>query len=347
MIYLIEPCKDKSGHYFVYLNSLLKIPNTKALQMDVRTTVFKKRMKFLNVLTYYYALWKQLRAVPKGNIAHLLYSDIYYKIPFISSSLLKRNKTIVTMHSCPNGKIKHLLMRNFCKRVDAVVVHSEYIKSQMELIGLTNVHCIDYPSFYDYSFLPSKEELRQKYGLLAEDVVFSALGGIRKDKGLDILLEAFKYVDMRHKRRMILNVAGRYCSFMKEADIKRLAEKYNIRTRLLIRSLSDEEFLENVLITDFMVLPYRGNMTGNSGPMTEAIVNGIPSIVPADTNLGAIVTERHVGMTFRQGDPESLASVLIKACDMDYICNDAYRHVLKEQSFIDKYRNIYTDLNRG
>lgn len=271
-------------------------------------------------------------------------TDIYYKIPFASSALLKRNRTVVTMHSFPNGKLKHLLMKRFLQKADAVIVHSEYIKKQMESIGLTNVHCIDYPSFYDYSPLPPKEEIRRQYGLSAGDIVFSALGTIRKDKGLDLLLEAFKYVDDGHKEKIVLNIAGKYSSFMEKADIERLAEKYNIRTRLLIRTLSDREFQENVLISDYMVFPYRKNMTGNSGPMTEAIVNGIPSIVPADTNLASIAVENHVGMTFEQDNPESLASVLMEACEKEYVCDDTYCQSIKEQTFIDRHKSVYLAL---
>lgn len=252
MIYLIDPTTETYGHHIVYLNSLLKIDGTHALQMDVDT----KRMKpnFLTVFKYYRAIRKQLKAVPEGNIAHLLYSDIYYKIPFLSSSLLQRNKTIVTIHSCPNGKFKHWLMKNFCRRVAAVVVHSKYIKNQMEAMGLTNVHYVDYPSFYDYSTIPSKEKLKERERLKDTDIVFSALGGIRSDKGLDILLDAFKYIGADTKQRIVLNVAGKE-GFLTAKQVEDTCKKNGIRARLTIRPLTDEEFLENVEISDYMVMP--------------------------------------------------------------------------------------------
>lgn len=346
MIYLIEKNKDKFGHYRIYLYSLLKIPGTIALQIEASTKSFNKYLRVFNVLRYYFALRKQLLAVPKGNIAHLLYADIYYKIPFLSSSLLQRNKTIVTMHSCPNGKFKHLLMKNFCKRVEAVVVHSDYIKHKMESIGLKNVTCIDYPSFYDYTKIAAKDELRRKYKIPEGNIVFSALGGIRQDKGLDILLNAFKYIDDQHKGKMILNVAGRANSFLSKEKIVELASKYKIKTRLTIQPLTDEEFMENVKISDYMVMPYRGNMTGNSGPMTEAIVNGIPSIVPANTNLGAIATDNHVGLTFTQEDEKSLAKTLIFACDNKYVCDNKYCCRLDEKTFLSKYKKLYENIKQ-
>lgn len=341
MIYLIDPTTETYGHHIVYLNSLLKIDGTCALQMDVDT----KRMKpnSLTVFKYYRAIRKQLKAVPKENIAHLLYSDIYYKIPFLSSGLLQRNKTIVTIHSCPNGRLKHWLMKNFCKRVAAVVVHSEYIKNQMEAMGLTNIHYVDYPSFYDYSKIPSKNELKKREGLNDTDIVFSALGGIRSDKGLDILLEAFKYIDTDTKQRIVLNVAGKE-GFLTAKQVEETCKKNGIRARLTIRPLTDEEFLENVEISDYMVMPYRCNMTGNSGPMTEAIVRGIPSIVPEGSNLGYIAKHYHVGVTFKQEDTMNLAEVIVRCCIEKATCNPEYSLNLQKYTFISKHKNIYAGI---
>ena len=341
MIYLIDPTTETYGHHIIYLNSLLKIEGTCALQLDVDT----KRVKpnFLTVFKYYWAIRKQLKAVPKGNVAHLLYSDIYYKIPFISSRLLHRNKTIVTMHSCPNGKVKHWLMKNFCKRVSAVVVHSEYIKKQLESLGLTNIHYVDYPSFYDYSKVPSRTELKKREGLKDSDVVFSALGGIRPDKGLDILLEALKYIDVEIKKNIVLNVAGKE-GFLSADDVRRICKENDIRARLNIRPLTDEEFMENVEISDYMVMPYRCNMTGNSGPMTEAIVRGIPSIVPKGSNLGYIAEHYHVGVTFKQEDAKDLARLITNCLKRKYNNNEGYADLLSEKSFITKHINIYTNV---
>lgn len=343
MIYLIDPVTDKYGHHLIYLNSLLKISGTKALQMDVDTNRMKP--KILTVIKYYNAIRKQLKAVPKGNIAHLLYADIYYKIPFLSSGLLKRNRTVVTIHSCPHGKLKHWLMKNFCKRVAAVVVHSEYIKGQMEIMGLKNVYCVDYPSFYDYSGILSKDELKKRENIKCTDVVFSALGGIRSDKGLDILLNACKYMDEEYKRRMILNVAGRE-GFLTARQVDKFCKDNNIRAHLVIRPLTDVEFQENVEISDYIVMPYRSRMTGNSGPMTEAIVRRIPSIVPCNGNLGYIAEHYHVGLTFKVEDSLDLARVMCKAMDKCYVCNSEYSMKLEERTFVRKHRDVYFKINQ-
>ena len=339
MIYLIDPTTDKYGHHEVYLNTLLNITDTKALQMKV--DIRRIKLNIINIVKYYKALHVQLHAIPKGNLAHILYSDIYYKIPFLSSSLLQRNKTIVTMHSCPNGKIKRWLMKNFCKRVSAVIVHSEFIKEKLNKLGLTNVYYIDYPSFYDYSSLAPRKELRKQAGLTGNDIVLTALGGIRHDKGLDILLEAFKYLDKTEKQRIVLNIAGRE-GFMNSHQIAELCHTNGIRSRLNIQPLTDKEFMENVEISDYLVMPYRCKMTGNSGPITEAIVRNIPSVVPKGSNLGYIAEHYHVGVTFQQENVMDLAKTITSLVKNPFKISGKYSHKLTQSTFIQKHIELYT-----
>lgn len=341
MIYLIDPCNDPCGHSVIYRNSLSKIGNTKYLDCPVDLKKVKSPIRM--IFKYYIALREQLECVPKGNSAHLLYGDLYYKIPFVCSKLLKRNKILVTMHTFPNGKLKHFLLKNFCKRVERVIVHSEHIKRGMNAIGIKNVTHIDYPSFYNYAELPSKNELRFQLNIPQDKIIFSALGGIRNDKGLDILLEAFRYMSQEIKARIILNVAGKP-GFLGLHDIEALCNRYNIHSRLDIRPLTEKEFMENVIISDYMVMPYRKNMTGNSGPMTEAIVNKIPCIVPMSSNLGAIARQHNIGVCFKQEDPKDLAATIEKVLQTPHTFDFSYSQKLKESSFIENHKQLYRSL---
>lgn len=338
-IYLIEPNKEKNGHFHLYLSALNRIDGTQPLQKEVK---FLYGNPFKKIYGIYRALKSQLNEVPKdrNNISHILYSDIYYKVPFITSGLLRRSKTIVTMHSCPNGWLKHLLIKNFCKRVDAVIVHSEYIKSKIESMGLSNVYLVHYPSFYDYSKIGTKNDVRSKYNIPANKIVISALGGTREDKGADLLLECFAHISPAVKKDIIINIAGKAIDF-DEDILKRIAERNGVNVRLDLRMLSDEEFMENVVMSDYMVFPYRKHMTANSGPMTEAMVNKIPCIVPAETNLSDIAKKYNVGINFEQENIISLAhaieSLVLSPKTFKYDIADE----LKVDTFIKKHKEIY------
>lgn len=340
MIYLLEPNKDKDGHFHLYLNSLKKIDQTIHLSMDINIECSNPIMKLFKI---YKALKVQLLAVPKGNVVHILYSDIYYKIPFLISGILRRNLTIVTMHSCPNGVIKHFLIKNFCKRVNAVIVHSDFIKAKMESFGLKNVYLVHYPSFYDYKTIGNKEQIRSIFKIPNDKIVISALGGTREDKGADILLRAFKYIPKDIRNKIIINIAGKPIDF-DERFLSALARKFDINVRFDLRILSDKEFMENVVVSDYMVFPYRKHMTANSGPMTEAMVNRIPCIVPAATNLSDIADKYDVGISFEQENEKSLADTIIEIVDKPLNLKYKIADELLVDKFIDSHRYIYNEV---
>lgn len=343
MIYLIDNNKNPYGHSVVYRQSLLQIKETKHLDIDVN---INKKYRFDSTfLRTFYALRKQLLAIPKGNIVHLLFADYYYKIPF-ASKYLKRNKTIITLHNYPTVWWRKLLLINFCKSIYRVIVHSDFIKSQLLSMGIKNVICINYPSFYNYRLIDTKPNIKKKYGIQENCIVLSSLGAIRPDKGLDILLNAFQFINTSIRKRIILNVAGlSYGYFMPESEIERLCDKYGIQNRrLTIRGLSDKEFMENVIITDILVLPYRKEMTGNSGPMTEAIVNKIPCIGPKDSNIGNLIIKYNLGYTFEMEDAQSLAKAIESIIERNKPFEFSFAEELSEEIFVNKHMQLYSSL---
>lgn len=343
MIYLVDNNKNPYGHSVVYRQSLLQIKNT--IHLDVDVNICKKYRFDSTFLRTFYALRKQLLSIPKGNIVHLLFADYYYKIPF-ARKYLKRNQTIITLHNYPTVWWRKLLLINFCKSIYVIIVHSEFIKSQLLSIGIKNVICINYPSFYDYRLIDTKPNIKIKYGIPKNFIILSSLGAIRPDKGLDILLNAFMYINSNIKKRIILNIAGiSYGYFMPECEIERLCDKYGIENRrLTIRGLSDKEFMENVIISDILILPYRKEMTGNSGPMTEAIVNKIPCIGPKNSNIGNLITKYNIGNTFEMENAQSLAKAIESTIERTQSFDFSFADELSEDIFIKKHMELYYSL---
>jgi glycosyltransferase involved in cell wall biosynthesis len=341
-IYLIDPkANAKTGHYKVYKDALLSIPDTDYLEY---TTPLKGiRGKYLHQFIWAYDFIKQLKLVPKNSIAHFLFGGPYYAFSWLYF-FDKRRKIIVTMHSCPEGKLKRFFLKKFCKKVTLIIVHSEYTKNQYNSFGIKNVEYIDYPSFYDYSRLESKELLRKKYQIPDNKIIFSALGATRFDKGLDILLNSFKYMKKEIKERIILNIAGKQNFFTEEFIAKAQVEN-DIDCKLTLQELTDEEFMENICISDYLVIPYRKSMTANSGPMTEGIINEIPCVVSDYGNIGTITKEKRIGVVFKSESPEDLAIVITNEVISPTIVDFSYKKNLMVANFIEKHKRIYNEYN--
>lgn len=336
----IRLCDDrKDGHHQVYFNSLLKIKGT-YLYLSKEQMVYSLKKNFFK---YFQTLNCVISDFVKKNnsnneIIHLLTMDFLYMYPF-----LKKNNIIGTLHHIPKNFIKKIFLRNFSKRLKYIVVHSTFLKEEMKKIGIKNVKVINYPSFYNYENL-DKEQIKLKLDIMQDKLVLSCLGGTRKDKGLNIFLESMRYLSLKTRKKIIINIAGNAEYYKKE-----FIEKYKklVDLRLDLRILSENEFKENVIITDVMIIPYLKYFTGNSGPMTEAIVNKIPCITPRELNIGKINTKNNLGEVFECENPKSLAKAIekiIENLDKGIYYTTSFYKELTEEKFLEEYRKIYKEV---
>lgn len=334
---MVDICENKiSGHHSVYFNSLLKLKGVNLKFVDLNLYESKK-----NIFFYLYSRKKLLNEYLKSKekVVHILTSDFLYILPLIRKLYNPNKKILCTIHHIPNSSLKKLLLKNFSKKINSLIVHSKYLKIELNKIGIHNVEVINYPSFYNYDIIDEKEAIKKKYNISNDKKIISLLGGTRRDKGLDILLKSFNYLNYIEKSRIILNIAGAEEFFNKNFI---LHESKGLNIKLDLKNLTEEEFCENVMMTDIMVMPYRKTFSGNSGPMTEAIVNEIPCIAPKELNIGKIVFENNLGEVFNCENPKDLALQIKKILknEKSYYTNDFHKS-LTEENFLKSYLNLY------
>lgn len=337
--YTVKLCENKlDGHHKVYLNSLLKISGT-----YLKMSKYKLKIKLKDNPIKYILITRKLVTdyikESKYEIFHFLVIDNIY----LSFKNLKNITGIGTLHQIPKNQVKKIFLKRFVKNLKWIVVHSVFLKEELKILGIENVKVINYPSFYDYKNL-NKEEIKLKYRIKKEKLVLSCLGGTRKDKGLNILLESIQYLSLEIRKKIIINIAG-----SEEFFTRKYIEQYNnlVDLRLELKFLSEEEFKENTIITDIMIMPYLKSFGGNSGPMTEAIVNKIPCITPKELNIGKINLKNNLGEVFECENPKSLAIAIEKIIDNfgknNYYTTDFYKE-LTEQKFLEAYKKIYEEV---
>lgn len=338
-----------TGHHKVYLETLLELKNVVDISSCREFESSKKKLNYIFDRKDFIdeSIKRSNTENFQGNkILHFLYLDNLYTTPFLWRRHKTKNiKIIGTLHHMPQNKIKMLCLKLWSNKLDCIIVHSEYIQEQLLLEGIKNVRVIDYPSFYDYSQYPFKDVISKEMNIPDDKVVISALGGTRFDKGLDILLESFRFLDSKDKNKILLNIVGREETFKKEFILEKI-QKYEINARVELGFVNDDDFAKNILISDYIVLPYRKIFTGNSGPMTEAIVNEIPIISPEYGNLGYLSRKYNLGETFNDEDSNSLAKALKSVTQKNEYGNRDYRERLNIPSFVAGYEKIYKELNQ-
>lgn len=350
-----------TGHHLVYLENIFKgLSKTKDIDIKIvlpeKIEIFQNDVlsfpKWVNKFQYLYdciqwiSTLNEIKKKYKPDIIHILASDPFYQHGGIYMENLKTagTKVLTTQHHIPKGKIRLWLLKRFAKKVNKIIVHTEYAKQILNTRGINNIEVIDYPAFHKTNI--TKSEARIKLGLPKEKKILLFLGGTRYEKGLDILINALNKI----QNQFYLVIAGKEEYFSK-SFIEETVKTFKNSFFLDLRSLSNNEFGCYVDAADCVIIPYRKIFDGASGPMAEAIWRRKPVIGPSHGSLNYIIGKYKVGLTFISEDVDDLARVINNYFERPNTFNwtgdsEKYRIKLDPAIFVDRYIKLYSSITR-
>lgn len=341
---------QSTGHHITYLQALVQTGVEVAVVVPTGTTItapkvfhvdyWKNRKR--NYLGWLCEINKIIRTW-KPDVVHFVYGDDLYRYMGVGIGVVCRNcRSIVTFHQIRHSKLRDISKQVFAWQVDAVVVHTEQTKADLLKLGIKNVYHVEYPKFCEIA-QTSKQTALEKLGLKEIDrPVLLALGGTRWEKGLDILLDALTDV----KAPFHVLIAGKEQFFTRE-EIEKKVTAYAESVTLILEFLSDEKFSQCLNAADIVVLPYRKQFDGASGPLGEGVALGKLIVGANHGSLRHIIEKNHLGYTFETENALSLAKTLDKALgtqwnpDQTYL---AYQKQLSPDKFKQEYLQIYSEL---
>ena len=300
---------------------------------------FAKERSFTGCMSW---LWKIRRVVEAENpdVIHFLYGDIFYRNFGIGLKYACSGKPcIMTCHHIRRSRLHDFSIRRISRRLNALVVHTESLKDDLDAMGLNTVQ-IDYPEFMDIKSIPRNDALAE-LGITVNDgdKVLLSLGGTRSDKGLDILLEALKTV----KGKFHLIIAGEENTYKRDFILDEISS-YESRVSLMLEYLDEKKFAQCLNAADIVVLPYRKIFDGASGPLTDGAYLGKMIIGPSHGSIGWVIRANHLGLTFETESAESLSRAIDEALDSSFVLDETYRAYqarLRPEIFIERYRKLY------
>ncbi|NND77119.1 MAG: glycosyltransferase [Flavobacteriales bacterium] len=233
-------------------------------------------------------------------------------LPFFGPSLgsvAKRMKegckTVSILHNViPHEKrlLDRSLTTRFLSRNDGFVVMSDQVRKDLLHLkpGAKHMQRI-HPFYSHFGDKLNKEVAQKQLNIPSDKKVLLFFGIIRKYKGLDILLKAFKKLDNSYH----LIIAGENYESM--APYYTLMEEDDIKNRI---SLFNEFIPENKVniyfsAADLVVLPYR-NAT-QSGITAVAYHFNVPVVATDVGGLKETVINRKTGKLVNRADPDELA----------------------------------------
>lgn len=290
----------------------------------------KPHKHYVNAYINWMIKLKKIIKKEKPDLIHFLYGDTFYAYFGIALNLLGCKNIIMTFHQIRRGFLRELSLRYIAKQAKTCIVHSDRLKKEFNSLGIHNVKHIEYPYFGEIK--DDGADVKNTYELLA-------IGSTRRDKGLDILLEALNIVDKPFR----LTIAGNANEFGSEFIMEK-SIKYSERVRMYLKYLTDEEFEKFTEESDIVVLPYRRIFDGASGPLTYAVAHGKMVIGSAHGTLGEIISKNHLGAVFETENAADLAKALNNALGEDFIKDDyykAYQKKINVKTFIEEHYKIY------
>jgi len=183
--------------------------------------------------------------------------------------------------------------------LDVLTIHANSIRDR--IIGAIpaatreNVVTIPAPT-PEISVDISQSEAREYLNLPQDRTVFLFFGGLRYEKGPDVLANALREVD----REITVVYAGSEVDFS-QSDVDRWSrqtpECVEIDDRL--RFIPEDDVDYYFVGSDAVVLPYR-RKRGISGPLRRAAMSSAPIIGNSNSDIGDIIESEGIGRTFNE-----------------------------------------------
>ena len=177
--------------------------------------------------------------------------------------LRKKEKIYFHLHNdFDNGDAEKTKERtiHIINTATGILVVSNYLERKLKQYGARNVKTI-YNFVNDNKFkqVSSKEkkELRKKYGLKESDVVFSYIGRLDKEKGIDKLLEAMVYLT-HNKNIKCLVIGNSFFGSQEESEyskaLRLIMEKVN-NSVVFTGYIDNSDVYKFYAMTDCVVIP--------------------------------------------------------------------------------------------
>jgi glycosyltransferase involved in cell wall biosynthesis len=233
-----------------------------------------------------------LRAVlaQRPEVVHLQYPSTGYRHGLAPGLLLpilrviaRRTRVVATIHEYRHMHWLHKVYAAATIPWAAVIVTPDTSQiAPMPFVGIRNVVEIPLAS----SFTPVQAGPASTSASGEKELVIGTWGMLRRDKGIDLALDAFEAVVSRRPARFVIaGDPGGDSVYVREIS-ERIAASV-ARDRITVTGrLSENELVATIATFDVCVLPYRAGLEGNRTTYATAALSGVFTVTTSSTARG-------------------------------------------------------------
>jgi glycosyltransferase involved in cell wall biosynthesis len=255
--------------------------------------------------------FKLIRLKNKIDIIHVpCKNDSYYAFTIFFVKKLIKIPYIITIHSGNLNKWKlKKPMQLFIKNADAIVGVSDLISKEFETRSDKKIQTILPLIPFTEAKIP-KIELKKKYGFNKDDIIILSLGSIKKEKGSDILLDAFlnlgkEFVKLNNLKLLYVGDGVMRNELEKKVD--------NIKFHEWVKffgCISHETVPEMYKLADIYITA--SFFEGTSIALVEAMFNNLAIIGTNIDGINNILTDKKTALLFEMGNIHDLKKRIIE-----------------------------------
>ena len=240
---------------------------------------------------------------------------------FFLKPLARHLPVILTVHDVKPHYKRFVSRASFIKRSLQIprrlIVHYEDGKRQLaDHWGVCSDHIDVIPhGIMPVQNPPAMADARKKLNLPQDHRIILFFGGIRPNKGLDVLIKALKIIKSRNHRILLViagGLLGRF-NFDSYSDMIRKAGLSDY-VRTYIDFIPEEDVDYFFAASNLVVLPYL-KFEAQSGVLLRAYAHKKPVVVSNVGAMGDLVSSDNTGLTVEPGAVEPLARAVINALD--------------------------------
>jgi len=248
---------------------------------------------------------------------------------------------------------RKILNSALIKEIKAIVTlgefHKEELKKQFNLPADFLIKVIYSGSSSSFIHL-NKAEARRKLEINYNGQIFLCFGIIRKDKGIEYLLEACS--NLRNYDFKIL-IAGPLFDYTENYFLS-LINKWKLRERVILKLkyIEEKEAPYYFYGCDALVMPFSKIYTGGSNLLFEKAASyKIPVIATNVSEIGKIIEKYNIGLLAKPNDTKSLANIIEKFLKLNKthkkkIAYNISKLFISWSKMAEQYLNLYKKLCR-
>lgn len=302
-----------------------------------------KKLQIRNILTWYNPFsWLYAGLSLQGDLLHIHWWTFYLFPVFFTIAActkIRRKKLILTVHNVvghESGMIDVLFSGLMYRMADAFIVHSNVNRRTLMkrfLISPKNVSIIPYGSLTFYNRQSITKRMARKYFRLRNgQKVVLFFGTIRKYKGVDILIKAFRYVVDRNPQAVLI-IAGK--NWIDWKPYQMLISKLHLHDNIIIhlKYIPTSKVAYYFRACDLVVIPYT-KFDSQSGPGNIALFFKRAMVVSSVGGLTDLVRDTNV--IVKPDDTNELANAIIyslKNKNMQKILENDTRYISRVRNW--------------